>query len=156
MSTIDNLQALLNADLEQLRQLRALLEKENTLLAKADVRAIEPLTGEKDVLLGEIRERARRKVHLLVEMGFRPDQGHPSRFIRAAGLTELYQSWESAQAALAECHTLNQKNSRIVSHLQTRLSRLTDIFRGSSGQQKLYGASGQQTSVGQRNILASA
>lgn len=156
MSTADKLQGLLDQDLEQLRQLMMLLEEEKTLLANADVRAIEPLTEQKNTLLTGIRERARQKVHLLVEMGFRPEQGHPSRFIRSAGLTDLYQSWEKAQAALADCHTLNQQNSKVVSHLQTRLARLTDIFRGSSGQQKLYGASGQQTSVGQRNILASA
>lgn len=156
MSTVDKLQALLDQDLDQLLQLRTLLEEEKGLLAEADVRSIEPLTEKKNALLTTIRERARQKVHLLVEMGFRPDQGHPSRFIRSAGLTDLHKSWESAQAALAECHTLNQQNSKVVSHLQARLAKLTDIFRGSSGQQKLYGASGQQTSVGQRNILASA
>ncbi|SES65787.1 flagella synthesis protein FlgN [Marinobacter segnicrescens] len=156
MSTTDKLQALLNQDLEQLRQLETLLEEEQALLGDADVRAIEPVTSRKNALLGDIRERARQKVHLLVEMGFRPDQGHPSRFIRSAGLTELYQSWEAAQSVLARCHSLNQQNSKVVAHLQSRLSRLTDIFRGSSGQQKLYGATGQQTSVGQRNILASA
>ncbi|MCK7543156.1 flagellar protein FlgN [Marinobacter bryozoorum] len=156
MSTTEKLQALLNHDLDQLRQLKTLLEEEKALLGNADVRAIEPLTGRKNALLGDIRERARQKVHLLVEMGFRPDQGPPSRFIRSAGLTDLYKSWEAAQSVLAECHALNQQNSKVVSHLQSRLSRLTDIFRGSSGQQKLYGATGQQTSVGQRNILASA
>lgn len=156
MSTVDKLQSLLKADVDQLQQLRDLLEEERTLLAGANVREIEPLTARKDQLLEAIRERARQKVRLLVEMGFRPDQGHPSRFIRSAGLTDLYQSWEQAQSALADCHALNRQNSKIVSHLQTRLARLTDIFRGSSSQQKLYGASGQQTSVGQRNILASA
>lgn len=156
MSTVDKLQALLDQDLDQLRQLATLLEEEKTLLANADVRAIEPLTERKNTLLTGIRERARQKVHVLVEMGFRPDQGHPSRFLRSAGLSETYQSWEQAQAALADCHTLNQQNSKVVSHLQARLAKLTDIFRGSSGQQKLYGATGQQTSVSQRNILASA
>lgn len=156
MATVDKLQALLDQDLEQLHQLKTLLEEEKTLLADADVRAIQPLTERKNTLLSAIRDRARQKVHLLVEMGFRPDHGHPSRFIRSAGMTELYERWESAQAALADCHALNQQNSKVVSHLQARLAKLTDIFRGSSSQQKLYGASGQQTSVGHRNILASA
>lgn len=156
MSTADKLQKLLEKDLDQLQQLLMLLEEEKALLSQADVRSIEPLTERKNTLLTEIRERARQKVHLLVEMGFRPDKGHPSRFIRGAGLTDLYQLWENAQATLAECHTLNQQNSKVVSHLQGRLAKLTDIFRGSSGQQKLYGATGQQTSVGHRNILASA
>jgi flagella synthesis protein FlgN len=40
--------------------------------------------------------------------------------------------------------------------LQKRLARLTDIFRGGAGQQKLYGAKGEQTSMTSRSILASA
>ncbi|SFR43475.1 flagella synthesis protein FlgN [Marinobacter daqiaonensis] len=156
MSTVEKLQQLLATDLDQLTQLNRLLEEESALLRESDVRAIEPLTQRKNALLDEIRQRARQKVHLLVEMGYRPDQGHPSRFIRSAGLTGLHAAWQQAQTALENCQKLNQQNSKIVSHLQTRLARLTDIFRGSSGQQKLYGASGQQTSVGQRNMLASA
>ncbi len=156
MSAIEQIQQLLESDIRQLQQLKALLEEERELLRGADVLAIDPLTGRKNALLDDIRTRARQKVHQLVEMGYRPDQGHPSRFIRSAGLTILAESWQEAQAALEECHTLNQQNSKVVSHLQTRLARLTDIFRGSSSQQKLYGAAGQQTSVSHRNMLASA
>lgn len=156
MSATDKLQQLLAMDIQQLSQLNSLLEEEKALLGTSDVRAIEPVTTRKNALLDEIRERARQKVHLLVEIGYRPEQGHPSRFLRSAGLKELHQCWQEAQSALSICQTLNQQNSKVVSHLQTRLTRLTDIFRGTSNQQKLYGASGQQTSVGNRNVLASA
>lgn len=156
MSATQELQRLLESDIHQLNALRVLLEEEAALLRNPDVRGLEPLTQRKNEILDQIRARAREKVHLLVRIGYRPELGDPSRFIRSAGLTGLADTWSQANSALADCKTLNQQNSRIVGHLQTRLSRLTDIFRGSSGQQKLYGATGQQTNVGQRNILASA
>lgn len=103
-----------------------------------------------------MRERARQKIHTLVKMGYRAESGSPSRFMQSAGLTQLHELWITAQHSLDECQALNNVNSRIVSHLQKRLHRLSDIFRGATGQQKLYGASGEQTSVNQRTVLTSA
>ncbi len=156
MAAIDDLKQLLNQDVSDLNQLAFLLDEEKAKLKSSDIRAIEPLTQQKNGMLGQIRERAKRKIHLLVEMGYRPEHGEPSRFIRSAGLSELTSLWQAAETALKTCHERNRVNSRIVSHLQNRLTKLTDIFRGSAGQAKLYGSSGQQTSVGQSNILASA
>lgn len=156
MSAIAELKQLLENDIHQLRQLIALMNEESRVLRNRDVKALEPLAARKGKLLDDVRTRAREKVHLLVKIGYRPDQGEPSRFIRSAGLTELTSLWSEAQKLLTQCQGINSQNSRTVSHLQKRLARLTDIFRGSSNQQKLYGASGEQTSVGQRNILASA
>lgn len=156
MAAIDELKLLLNEDVKDLDQLADLLNTEKDKLKGSDIRAIEPLTQQKNALLTQVRERARQKIHALVAMGYRPDGGDPSRFIRSAGLQDLTSLWLSAEKRLKTCHELNSVNGRILSHLQQRLSKLTDIFRGSAGQAKLYGASGQQTSAGQRNILASA
>ena len=156
MSAVQELKQLLENDIHQLRQLMELMEEESRVLRSRDVKALEPLASRKGKLLDDVRNRAREKVHLLVKIGYRPDQGEPSRFIRSAGLADLASLWGDAQQLLDQCQNINRRNSRTVSHLQKRLARLTDIFRGSSSQQKLYGASGQQTSVGQRNILASA
>lgn len=89
-------------------------------------------------------------------MGYRPESGEPSRFIRSAGFSDLFELWQEADQKLRTCQTLNQTNGRVISHLQKRLSRLTDIFRGATGQQKLYGAQGQQTTVSSSTVLASA
>lgn len=156
MAAIDELKQLLTQDLETLERLAGLLVEEKTALTASDVSAIEPLTQQKNALLDQVRERAKSKIRALVAMGYRPETGDPSRFIRSAGLTELTELWLSAEQALRACQEQNRTNSRIVGHLQQRLSRLTDIFRGSAGHSKLYGATGHQTSLGQRNILASA
>lgn len=156
MAAIDDLKNLLSLDIRQLETLADILKNENSCLSGSDTKALEALTREKNAVLGEIRERAKQKIRTLVAMGFRPDSGDPSRFIRSAGLNELYALWQEADLKLRECHILNENNGRIINHLQKRLTRLTDIFRGASGQQKLYGAKGQQTTVSSRTVLASA
>lgn len=156
MAAIDDLKNFLLLDIHQLEKLTDILRKEKIYLSASETKALDALTREKNAILGEIRERAKQKIHALVAMGFRPDSGNPSRFIRSAGLEEIYILWQEADSKLKECHALNENNGRIINHLQKRLTRLTDIFRGASGQQKLYGAKGQQTTVSNRTVLASA
>jgi flagella synthesis protein FlgN len=156
MAVIDELKDFLSQDIRQLQDLAETLRTEKACLSTSDLRALETLTAEKNRLLSEIRERAKAKIHTLVAMGYRPDNGEPSRFILSAGFDDIYNLWKKADAGLKECHALNQNNGRVMSHMQKRLSRLADIFRGASGQQKLYGAKGEHTSVSNRTILASA
>ena len=156
MSTVDDLITLLQQDCQSLNTLHELLMQEKNLLRDGEAQILEQLTKEKSTLLEQVREQAKSKIRLLVQMGYRPEQGSPSRYIQISGITPLIEAWQAAETALASCQELNSINSRVVTHLQQRLGRLTDIIRGSSGQAKLYGASGEQTSIGQRNKLASA
>lgn len=156
MAAIDDLKTYLSQDVSQLEVLADVLNREKTCLANSDLRQLETLTKEKNDLLAAIRERAKQKIRTLVQMGYRPESGDPSRFIRSAGFSDLFELWQDADRKLKACQTLNQTNGRVISHLQKRLSRLTDIFRGATGQQKLYGAQGQQTTVSSRTVLASA
>jgi flagella synthesis protein FlgN len=156
MAAIDDLKDFLSQDIRQLQDLAETLRTEKACLSTSDLRALNELTAEKNRLLGDIRERAKAKIHALVAMGYRPDSGEPSRFILSAGLVDTHELWKQADARLKECHALNQNNGRVVSHMQKRLSRLADIFRGTTGQQKLYGAKGEHTGTSDRTILASA
>lgn len=156
MSNIDELKDLLRQDIQQLTTLGDILEQEKSLLSGPDVKALASVTQEKNHHLNEIRERAKAKIRLLVAIGFRPDQGDPSRFLRSAGFDEAVALWNEASASLKHCQTLNQANGRVISHLQKRLSKLTEIFRGATGQDKLYGAKGQEEAVSHSNVLASA
>ena len=156
MAAIDDLKTLLSQDVSQLETLADILNQEKSCLSGSDIRQLEALTGEKNRVLERIRESAKRKIRLLVEMGFRPESGEPSRFIRSAGLPELFTLWEEADKRLRSCQEMNHTNGRVISHLQKRLSRLTDIFRGVAGHQKLYGAQGEQKAVSHSTILASA
>ena len=156
MAAIDELKDLLSQDIRQLEILADILNQEKSCLSSSDIRQLETLTGEKNRLLEQIRESAKRKIRLLVAMGFRPENREPSRFIRSAGLPDLLALWEDADRHLRNCQAMNQTNGRVISHLQKRLSRLTDIFRGVAGHQKLYGAQGEQKAVSHSTIFASA
>ncbi|MBB5320404.1 flagella synthesis protein FlgN [Marinobacter oulmenensis] len=156
MAAIDDLKQLLQEDIRQLDNLTDVLSREKTTLSSSDISELQGITSEKNAILEAIRERAKRKIHLLVSMGYKPTAGAPSRFIRAAGMDDLYQLWQQADEKLRACQSLNQNNGRVVGHLQKRLGRLTDIFRGASSQQKLYGAKGEQTRVSSSTVLASA
>ncbi len=156
MASINDLKDLLSQDVQQLEQLTNILRKEKSCLSSSDLSELQALTTEKNQLLDQIRERARQKIRVLVAIGYQPDRTSPSRFIQSTGQTELYELWMQADQQMHECKTLNQNNGRVISHLQKRLSRLTSIFRGAAGQQKLYGAKGECTTVSGTNILASA
>ena len=156
MAAIDELKELLEQDIRQLSTMANLLSQEQQLLSTSDLQQLQSVTEQKNALLEQIRERAKLKIHALVAMGFRPDSGNPSRFIVALGLTELHQLWQHAEQHLKQCQQLNQNNGRVMAHMQKRLARLSDIVRGASSQQKLYGAGGQHTAISSRTILASA
>ncbi|MGC8120536.1 flagella synthesis protein FlgN [Marinobacter sp. VGCF2001] len=156
MNAHEQLNTLLREDIGQLETLADVLRREKAALAAADVSPLQEVTAEKNRLLEGVRERAKTKIRLLVSMGYKPNAGEPSRFIRAGGLDELYELWKMADKRLRECQAINQNNGRVLGHMQKRLSKLTEIFRGASAQQKLYGAQGQQTNVSSTNILASA
>ncbi|MBY6032140.1 flagellar protein FlgN [Marinobacter daepoensis] len=156
MTAHDQLKTLLEEDIRQLDELAALLLQEKGVLSSPNIQPLQDITALKNGLLEGVRERAKKKIHLLVSIGYNPKAGEPSRFIRAGGMDSLHQLWKEAETQLRNCQAINQNNGRVLGHLQQRLSRLTDIFRGASGQQKLYGAKGQQTSVSSTNILASA
>jgi len=156
MATVDDLKNLLSEDVRELEALADVLAQEKEILGSADVSALQEITEQKNSILESIRARAKQKIHLLVNMGYKPDAGAPSRFIRASGFEELYELWAEADSKLRFCQSINENNGRIVGHLQKRLGRLTDIFRGSSSQQKLYGAKGQQTGNSSSTMLASA
>lgn len=156
MAAVDDLTALLARDAHQLDRLAELLENERTCLAQSDLSALDALAREKNDLLGALSERANLKTRALIRMGYRPEAGDPARFIRSAGFSELLALWQDAENKLQACQALNQTNGRVIGHLQKRLSGLIDIFRGTTGQQALYGAQGQQDTVPNRTILANA
>jgi len=156
MAAINELKSLLSEDVRELDSLADILAQEKEVLRSADVASLEKITEQKNTILEGIRDRAKQKIRLLVNIGYKPDAGAPSRFIRTSGLDELYELWTAADSKLRFCQSVNENNGRVVGHLQKRLGRLTDILRGSSAQQKLYGAKGQQTGVSSSTMLASA
>lgn len=155
--TIDGLKSLLRKDEANLEQLLTVLESEHQALAINDMTALENATSEKDALLKAIRERAKRKIRLLVDLGYRPDSGQaPSEFLREiSNDQELLARWEQAQTQLDQCQRKNAVNGRILGHLQRRVTRISDIIRGADRNQSLYSSGGETRSLNHSHVLAS-
>ena len=155
--TVEGLKSLLRKDEANLERLLTVLESEHEALAGNDMTALESAASEKDEILQAIRERAKRKIRLLVELGYRPDSGQPpSLFLtQISGDGELIQRWERAQGQLEHCQQKNAVNGRILGHLQRRVTRISDIIRGADRNQSLYSSGGETRSVNHSHVLAS-
>lgn len=155
--TIDGLKSLLRKDEANLDQLLKVLEAEHEALASNDMTALENATSEKDTILQAVRERAKRKIRLLVELGYRPDSGQaPSVFLKQVSSDDdLIGRWESAQSYLERCQQKNAVNGRILGHLQRRVTRISDIIRGADRSQSLYSSGGETQSLNHSHVLAS-
>lgn len=73
---------------------------------KTTFETLEQATSEKDELLGTLRERARKKIHLLAQLGYRPDSEQAaSEFLmeHVGADSMLMERWQSAQQRLSEC-----------------------------------------------------
>ncbi|TVP58071.1 MAG: flagellar protein FlgN [Halomonadaceae bacterium] len=153
---LEQLTTLLRNDLENLKALNHTLGQEHRALESNNADSLTALSSEKEQLLAALRQRARQKVRLLVELGFRPDLGSPSAFlVKQAVSPELLGLWQKAQTGLEICQRQNSVNGRIISHMQRRLARMADILRGNDRSQRLYGSAGETRNLNHNSVLAS-
>ncbi|XOZ34307.1 flagella synthesis protein FlgN [Halomonadaceae bacterium KBTZ08] len=158
-TTFDTLDQLLRKDEANLNRLAEVLEQEHQALAGNEMAQLEQATREKNELLDALRDRAKQKIRVLAQLGYRPDSGQAiSDFLRnqAGAQSTLMKRWEEAQQQLGECQHRNEVNGRILGHLQRRLSRISDIIRGADQQQSLYGSTGEARSLTHSHVFASA
>ncbi|MEQ6884885.1 flagellar protein FlgN [Salicola sp. Rm-C-2C1-2] len=158
-TTFETLDQLLRKDEANLNRLAEVLEQEHRALASNAMEQLEQATSEKNELLDALRDRAKQKIRLLAQIGYHPDSGQAvSDFLRdqAGADSALMERWEAAQKQLSECQHRNAVNGRILSHLQRRLSRVSDIIRGADQQQALYGSTGESRNLTHSQVFASA
>lgn len=158
-TTFETLDQLLKKDEANLGRLAEVLEEEHRALASNAMEQLEQATSEKNGLLDALRDRAKQKIRLLAQLGYRPDSGRAvSDFLReqAGADSALMKRWEAAQERLSECQHRNAVNGRILGHLQRRLSRVSDIIRGADQQQALYGSAGESRNLTHSQVFASA
>ena len=57
----------------------------------------------------------KQKIRILVQLGYRPESGEPSRFIRRAGFSELFQLWQDGKIAplISETYPLDKAHEAI-------------------------------------------
>lgn len=153
---IEALKTLLQQDITSLTELGGLLRQERQALARNDIVTVGTLVERKNGLLDLLRARAHEKVNLLVAAGYQSAAGQPSSFILQLGDTALNELWAAATEAMDECQAANTVNGQVVNHLQKRVGRLSEIIRGVSPGQKLYGSAGREEALCHKTVLANA
>ena len=68
MNAHEQLKAILQEDIRQLESLAEVLHQEKSVLSSADIQPLQEMTSRKNQILEGIRERAKKKIHLLVNM----------------------------------------------------------------------------------------
>ena len=68
MTAHEQLKAILQEDIRQLELLAEVLHQEKSVLSSADIQPLQEMTSRKNQILEGIRERAKKKIHLLVNM----------------------------------------------------------------------------------------
>lgn len=143
---------LLQQDLNNARQLLALLQEERAELEKRNVKALDDILARKATLLADMEnnDQARRK-HL-DEAGYPvtrdglldyceqldQQQGELGRDADSALLTQCQRLFEELKA----CRELTEINGTIVSRSRHNNSRLLDILRGKTMQSDTYSPDG--------------
>lgn len=153
---LDDLKTLLQQDLVSLCELNDLLRAERKALARNDMAEVEALVVKKNELLDRLRTRAHEKVRYLVAAGYQSATGHPSTFIGQLSHPDLEQLWAATHDVMSNCQAANTVNGQVINHLQKRVGRLSEIIRGASPGQKLYGSAGREEAVSHKTVLANA
>lgn len=150
------LKALLEQDLSSLEALSGLLQEEQKALGANEMMTLAAVVSAKNSILDGLRARAREKVRHLVAAGFKPNNGAPSEFLERLGDDDLTGLWHKVHKAMSRCQAANVTNGQVITHLQKRTARLSEIIRGVNPSHKLYGAGGREESVSHKSVLANA
>jgi flagella synthesis protein FlgN len=154
--TVRTLIECLQQDDKDLKQLEAVLKKENEALRTRDLKVMEDVLKIKTSLLSAIEQRAKHKTDILIALGFQPQRMTLDIFLSQLNNDPLKRVWAYLRQKLQDCKTLNSINGKVVSHSQIRVNKMMQIVRGQNTQAGLYTATGKQSSASCAYRIASA
>jgi len=159
MATPTALSSSMAQAIELLESLTTLLMAERSALKDRETLNIQSLLAQKTELLKQLEQNASSRTQLLVDSGVEGnDKGMMSYLdslpINAA--TTLRHQWQTLKDSLHNCQSANQVNGTILHRSKTQVETLLNIFRGQSGNQKLYTGAGKSTAIGGGHSLAKA
>lgn len=154
--TVRTLIECLQHDDKDLKQLEAVLKKENEALRTRDLKVMEDVLKVKTSLLSSIEQRSKHKSEILIALGYLPQSMTLDGFLTQLNNEPLKRVWAYLRQKLQDCKTLNSINGKVVSHSQMRVSKMMQIVRGQNNQASLYTATGKQSSSASAYRIASA
>jgi flagella synthesis protein FlgN len=148
--------AQLGAELAKVREFLALLEREQTLLTRADTEALLPLIDTKSALSSELAEFSLARESHLQALQLPPGRTGVQAWLDRNGSPIERNSWQELLGLAAKVRVLNETNGKLITlHMQKNQQAFNALMMAAN-RAMTYGPDGQQqTALGGR-ILGTA
>lgn len=153
---VEQLFAQFNELTQQLKQLEAVLQQEQTALTQNDFTAIETLAHDKETLSAQIEQLEQQRHSLCDQLNLPCNFASIKRYLSGVSdklLARLEQQWDQISALGSQCASQNQVNGILVAHRHRHAQQALAILRGVTGNDELYSASGSQQTIDTQNSL---
>lgn len=130
-------------DAQLLKELLALLEREQAHLVKADVDAIEAILEEKSILLQRLNIATKSRYSALAAKGYESNENGMAAWIVQQSKQDLGLRWTLFQKSLVQAKELNRLNGTLISKHFQRNQELLNHLQGNSTTDSVYGSDGQ-------------
>lgn len=130
-------------DSQLLKQLLALLVREQSGLVMIDIDTIEAILEEKSVLLQRMNEVATNRYQALSNNGFAPSEAGMLAWLAQLAKPSMNTLWDSFQKTLAQAKETNRLNGMLINKHFNRNQQLLNHLQGNVSSGSVYGRDGQ-------------
>jgi len=130
-------------DSQLLKQLLALLVREQSSLVMIDIDSIEAILEEKSVLLQHMNEVASSRYQALSNNGFAASEAGMLAWLAQLAKPGMNSLWDSFQKTLAQAKETNRLNGLLINKHFSRNQQLLNHLQGNVGSGSVYGRDGQ-------------
>lgn len=142
------IRSLIDNDVCNTAELKAILEQEKQALEKRDSDALQQILGRKQQVLGLLEQNNEARIKVLQAVGLSQNTQGWQQLIAHCKLEE---PWRTLEENLKRCQELNAVNELVVIRSKQSVGHVLNILRGTLGQPNLYnesGVSGAHNSTG--------
>jgi flagella synthesis protein FlgN len=155
----EELQAHIDADTAQCKQLLAILNQEQEALKERNVEEVERLLNEKVPILEALENNAKQRQTWAANATSDTSADNEARWahlLGSLGSSSIKDKWNALKALYVDVRTQNEVNGKLLSRHQGTLNRLLDIMRGKTASPNLYSATGYSAGAAQSNKFGEA
>ncbi|MBX2808010.1 MAG: flagellar protein FlgN [Cellvibrionaceae bacterium] len=139
---------MLNQDLDNGRQLLALLEQETAAVEKRNFDILQHLVNEKTHLISRLKKNAEQRSAWLHAANKPADEAHWLACLSSVDEHQLTSQWQAIKNTIAHCQAINDINGKVVQRGIKCHEQLLRLMRGNTQGDNLYNAKGKTQALG--------
>jgi flagellar biosynthesis/type III secretory pathway chaperone len=148
--------AALDDEIAKLREFIAILEREQEMLARADIDALMPLIDTKTGMANTLTSLSRKRDECLARLGLPGNRTGMEAWLEKSGTDNQRVGWRELLRLAAHARALNETNGKLINLHAQRNQQAFAALMSAANQVMTYGPDGQQqTGLGDR-ILGTA